>query len=225
MAGGETSAEPTSRDREPPRGDAVRSTDRLKAFTDAVVAIAMTLLILPLLERVPEAAADDLTTIQFLHDNLGRLLTFLLSFVIIASFWLSHHRLYDHLAVPSPMLTRLNVAWMLTIVWLPVPTAMVGALPTDRLQVLLYIGTMLLTCIVALATHLMVARQPALWEPDNPPHPETLRLSVVVTGLFAVALVAGLAIPGFGYYGLIVLVLAAPARRWLAARAARSRRP
>ena len=184
----------------------------------------MTLLILPFLERVPEAAAGDLTTAEFLQDNLGRLLSFLLSFVIIAGFWLSHHRLYDHVAVASPPLMWLNVGWMLTIVWLPVPTAMVGALQTDRLQILLYVGTMLLTCIVALVTHVVVDRHPVLWEPDNPPPPETLYRSVVFTGLFAVALIAGLVIPGCGYYGLVVLVLAVPARRWVAARAARSRR-
>src|SRR4051794_20768994 len=78
-----------------PRGVvALRNADRLKFFTDAVVAIAMTLLILPLLESVSEAGAKGLGTADYLHEHSGLLLAFLLSFVIIATFWVSHERLY-----------------------------------------------------------------------------------------------------------------------------------
>ncbi len=42
-------------------GTATLPAERLKAFCDAVVAIAMTLLILPLMESVGDAAADHLT--------------------------------------------------------------------------------------------------------------------------------------------------------------------
>jgi uncharacterized membrane protein len=200
------------------RGASVRTTERLKAFTDAVVAIALTLLILPLLERIPEAADGRLSTADFLGDNLDPLLSFLLSFVIIATFWLAHHRLYDHIAVPSSGVVWLTVGWMLTIVWLPVPTAMVGALPTDRLQILLYVGTMLVTCLLALSTHLLLRRHPELWEESNPPDPEALRSSVVICVLFTLALVIGLAAPGVGYYGLMLLLMAPVLRRVVSSR-------
>src|SRR6478735_6009389 len=66
--------------------------ERLKAFSDAVVAIAMTLLILPLMESVRDVAAHDLSTWEWLNENAGQLLSFALSFVLIANFWLTHHR-------------------------------------------------------------------------------------------------------------------------------------
>ncbi len=50
----------------------------------------------------------------------------------------------------------LNVAWMLTVVALPVATAMVGSVPTDRPQIAVYVGTMLLNSVVMTAICLVV---------------------------------------------------------------------
>ena len=69
-------------------------TERFKAFVDAVVAIAMTLLILPLMESVSEAASGKLSTAEFVIEHSGQLLSFGLSFVLIATFWMGHHRQY-----------------------------------------------------------------------------------------------------------------------------------
>ncbi len=72
----------------------LRSAERMKFFTDAVVAIAMTLLILPLLESVSAAAGEGLDTADYLHENGSQLFAFVLSFVIIARFWYSHEKLF-----------------------------------------------------------------------------------------------------------------------------------
>jgi len=72
---------------------------RVVAFVDAVVAIAMTLLILPLMESVSEVAAADEDTAQWFAGHDGQLISFVISFVIIAMFWMIHHRLFvrvDH---------------------------------------------------------------------------------------------------------------------------------
>ena len=81
--------------------DIYRSSERLTFFTDAVVAIAMTLLVLPLTEGVSEAAADGLSTSEYLREYSDQLLAFALSFVIIASFWRAHHALFEHVAAYS----------------------------------------------------------------------------------------------------------------------------
>ena len=68
--------------------------ERTKAFIDAAVAIALTLLILPLMESVGEVAGEGEDALTWLQDHRGQLVSFVLSFVLIALFWLIHHHLF-----------------------------------------------------------------------------------------------------------------------------------
>ncbi len=192
---------------EEPRSAEPRSAERMKVFTDAVVAIAMTLLILPLLDSVPEAVAARTTTAGWLTGHTGQLLAFALSFVIIARFWMGHHELYLHVRGLAPGLMEVNTVWMLAIVWLPVATAMVGSMRTDRLQILCYVGAMLLASLASVVANLIVRRHPRTWEPDDPPTSRELAGAVATAVLFATALLLAVAIPGVGYYAMLLLLL------------------
>ena len=189
--------------------------ERFTAFVDAVVAIAMTLLILPLMESVSDAASGKLSTAEFFEEHSGQLLSFGLSFLLIATFWMGHHRQYrDVHRVTSPLLW-INVAWMATIVWLPVPTAMIGQMDSDPLQAVVYIGTLLLTQVTTLAGWLYLQQHPELT--TSPP--ETLRAGAIGDAaailLFAIALLIAVLMTPVGYAGLFVLLLSAPVSRLL----------
>ncbi|CAN7206346.1 DUF1211 domain-containing protein [Microbacterium sp. LMI11-1-1.1] len=192
----------------PVRFRAVRfRTERFKAFVDAVVAIAMTLLILPLMESVSEAASGTLSTAEFFVEHSGQLLSFGLSFVLIATFWMGHHRQYRDVEWVTGPLLWINIAWMATIVWLPVPTAMIGQMETDSLQPVVYIGTLILTQITTLAGWLYLLRHP-----DFTTTPvEVLRAGVIgdlaAIILFLIALAIAVFVPSLGYAGLLVLLL------------------
>ena len=182
-------------------------TERFKAFVDAVVAIAMTLLILPLMESVSDAASNRLSTAEFFDEHSGQLLSFGLSFVLIATFWMGHHRQYRDVEwITSPLLW-INIAWMATIVWLPVPTAMIGQMDTDLLQPVVYIGTLILTQVTTLAGWLYLLRHP-----DFTTTPvETLRAGAIgdlaAIILFLIALAIAVFVQPYGYAGLLVLLL------------------
>ena len=182
-------------------------TERFKAFVDAVVAIAMTLLILPLMESVSDAASNRLSTAEFFDEHSGQLLSFGLSFVLIATFWMGHHRQYRDVEwITSPLLW-INIAWMATIVWLPVPTAMIGQMDTDLLQPVVYIGTLILTQVTTLAGWVFLLRHP-----DFTTTPvETLRAGIIgdlaAIILFLVALAIAVFVQPYGYAGLLVLLL------------------
>ncbi|WP_165355084.1 TMEM175 family protein [Nocardioides oleivorans] len=192
-----------------------RSAERLTFFTDAVVAIAMTLLVLPLTEAVSETASEGLSTADYLRDHSDQLFAFALSFAIISTFWRAHHRLFEHVAAYSQPLMLLNIVWMFTIVWLPVPTALAGSLETDRPQLALYIGSMLANALVSVALHVVLRRNPALWVADNPPNSSGTYGLLTFAVLLTLALVIALVLPGVGYLSLLVLVLSGPIERLL----------
>jgi uncharacterized membrane protein len=93
--------------------------DRLTFFSDAVVAIAMTLLALEL--PVPDAdSAGALLT--FLGEHYGEFLAFFISFFVIAQYWRGHHRLYRYVTDAPPRLVMLNIFWLLTVILTPYAT-------------------------------------------------------------------------------------------------------
>jgi uncharacterized membrane protein len=65
--------------------------DRIIAFSDGVVAIAITLLILPLTDIEP-AEGDSLANVA--ADNAGALLGFAVSFAVIANYWTIHKDIF-----------------------------------------------------------------------------------------------------------------------------------
>ncbi|WP_375385947.1 TMEM175 family protein [uncultured Microbacterium sp.] len=193
-------------------GTALRfaSSERVKAFTDAVVAIAMTLLILPLLDTIGEAATENQTTLEWLQQNSGSLFVFVLSFVIIANFWTSHHRLFARVEHVSEGLLWITIAWMLTIVWLPVATSMTGQMESDALQRTLYIGSMAITSILLFSARLYLRRHPQLHDIRASDLRRGLVADVATAIMFVVSLAVAVIFPTVGYAALFLMFLVGP---------------
>ena len=109
-------------------GERERDLERLLTFVDAVVAIAITLLVLPLAEIGSQLGTG--TVADLLREHAIDILGFLLSFTVIARLWLAQHQIVRNLVRQSPAVVRLLLAWTLTIVFLPFPTAWSWAPPT-----------------------------------------------------------------------------------------------
>ncbi len=140
--------------------------ERLAFFTDAVVAIAITLLALDL--RVPEASSwNELG--QAISDNADVYLAFFISFFIIASAWFSHHLLFRYIQRSDSRLLWMNVTWLLLIVIAPFTTRMV----VDEKVVLSFRFTCYAAVQVLLALLMIVmvayARRADLLVTDVPP--------------------------------------------------------
>jgi uncharacterized membrane protein len=93
--------------------------ERLIFFSDAVVAIAITLLALAL--PVPHGSADTALW-QSLVGHRDAYLAFLISFAVIGSHWRLHHRLYRRIVRVDPRLISINMAWLLMIIITPYVT-------------------------------------------------------------------------------------------------------
>jgi uncharacterized membrane protein len=187
-----------------------RGLHRLVTFLDAVVAIAITLLVLPLIDLLGSGGSHRHDLGSLLGDNLDQLGSFLLTFVVIASAWLSHHRLLERVGTYDEAFLLINLAWVLTVVVLPFSTQVIADFNTQRLSVGIYIGTIALNSACATALTLLVQRRPALRrENDNAGTSGTLA-SLVRTGLVFFALVLGVALPAVNFFALLLLLLTGP---------------
>ncbi|WP_183510167.1 TMEM175 family protein [Paeniglutamicibacter cryotolerans] len=93
-------------------------------FSDAVFAIAMTLLVLDL--KLP-AMPSNMTAAQFngiLMDQREPLAGFILSFVLVGRLWLAHHRRFNAMKGHDGKLQVINLLALFFVVFLPVPTAL-----------------------------------------------------------------------------------------------------
>jgi len=94
--------------------------ERFVFFSDAVFAIAITLLVLEL--RLPPGSGG--------HVDLGelwpKLFGFLLSFFVIGAYWLNHHRLFGVIKAEDSLLRTVNLIFLASIVFLPFPTSVIA---------------------------------------------------------------------------------------------------
>jgi uncharacterized membrane protein len=186
--------------------DHLPPSDRMVAFTDAAVAIALTLLVLPLVELVPEAAHSDEPAVTVITHNLAPIGSFLLSFVVIGRFWTAHHRLFGFGHRLTRTLVQLNLLWVLTIAVLPFPTEMMASLPTRGFVVDFYL-VVLVVCSASLTTMAILMRRTALADGDDTGVPEDYVVgSLASTTTMVIALVVALAFPVVGPWVFFVLV-------------------
>jgi uncharacterized membrane protein len=88
-------------------------------FSDAVIAIAITLLALDL----PIPSGDgNAAVLRSVWANAGDYLAFLISFAAVAMHWLVHQRLFRHVTGLVGSVIRWNLLWLLMIVLMPFTT-------------------------------------------------------------------------------------------------------
>ncbi|WP_439664795.1 TMEM175 family protein [Lentzea sp. HUAS TT2] len=185
-----------------------REPDRLVLFTDAVVAIAITLLVLPLVEITSEPGTESAQ--ELVSHHWPQIFSFLLSFAVIAHLWFTHHRLFENVKQYNSLLVFLNMAWLLTIVVLPFPTELAGRPGVDHFTQYFYIGTITVSSALLTAITLLVHGTPALAvEARGLSRPVVLR-AVVPTVVLLIALVLS---PWISYWGLLLLLVSPLAQR------------
>ncbi|MCU0279599.1 MAG: TMEM175 family protein [Candidatus Nanopelagicales bacterium] len=180
--------------------------DRIIAFSDAVVAIAITVLLLPLADvEIPDGA----TLGDLIREN-GLLLGGLtLSWLIIALFWLAHHRLFDRITYFDALTVRLNFLWLFAIALMPVPTNVLIESGPDRETVVFYVGWMLLITCVMLLIGIRARHVPGMIDADylaTPQATEARYRSYLITGVFAICFVIALIAPNIALYFLLLQI-------------------
>jgi uncharacterized membrane protein len=180
------------------------------AFADAVVAIAITLLVLPLVDIPAEVATSTFGEVW--QEHQAEFYMFLLSFVVIARIWLSHHNFGERMVRGDSWVLIMTLGWLLTVVFFPLPTEMMGELGNERGVAAVYIATLgaNMTLLALMGRHL--AARPAMWREGCTQR----QMQVWVTGwwsnplLCVAALALCLGVPGVGIWSLLLLFLDGP---------------
>ncbi|TLS44408.1 DUF1211 domain-containing protein [Streptomyces montanus] len=114
---------------------ATAGNERLVFFSDAVVAIALTLLALEL--PVPHGTSDAEVWRVF-REQVPDYAMFLLSFAVIAALWACHKWLFGRIGGFSPRLLWLNFAWLLGIALVPFATKVLMEDSAYQISAVLY---------------------------------------------------------------------------------------
>jgi uncharacterized membrane protein len=146
------------------REGGVPTVDRLLTLSDGVVAIALTLLVLQL--RVPPLShlsnANSASQLAAaLGDDGDQLISYVISFYIVANFWLVHHRVFIQLRGQSEDLAWLNFAFLFTISIMPFASDLIGQYGENPLAVTIFALNLLLASLATQAT-LELARRHGL---------------------------------------------------------------
>ena len=184
-----------------------RGFERLITFADAVVAIALTLLVLPLSELATDIG--DKTVGQLFTEHGDAFGSFALSFAVIWVLWSVHHRTMEYFDAYDGMLFRLTLLWLFTIVLLPFVTQTLTGTSHDRVATPLYEGVLLVSSLSLSAMAWWGRRHRDLLADD--PEAERWRtepVSIGVPAVLLICLVLSVAYPPIGAYPLFALVFA-----------------
>jgi uncharacterized membrane protein len=171
-------------------------------FADAVVAIALTLLVLPLTEFA--ADIDDSKRLgDVLSEHRPELGSFVLSFVVIWLLWSTHHRMMEYFDGYDGVVIRLTLLWMFTIVVLPFVTQLLAGPLYDHGAVLL------LSSLALTALSWWGHRHPELLHSDSEEVRRWLAepVSFVTPVLLLIAMALAVLNPAIGTWPLFALVI------------------
>jgi uncharacterized membrane protein len=157
---------------------------RILALSDGVFAIAATLLIIEI--AVPAVAGDDRLS-RALLGLWPRYLAYLLSFLVIARFWVIHHQAFRLIARFDTALVWLNLLLLMFVAFLPFPTAVLGR----------HVGSPVAAALYAISVALVASASAACWwYASGParllrPHVRDMHIRAMrARGLFAVVFFA-----------------------------------
>lgn len=184
--------------------------DRMRAFADAVFSIAITLLALDM--TVPKGLPPGELG-HALKEELPAVAGYVLSFVVVGSLWLSHHRLFGMVEVLDGPLLYLELALLGVVAALPFPTRVISDYHHNAVATSLYAATISLAALLVTAMSLLLGRRPDLRKDEVPASVvgNSALMAGTVAAVFATSVPLTLLSPNLAEYWWVLVV---PVRRW-----------
>jgi uncharacterized membrane protein len=182
--------------------------ERLVFFSDAVFAIAITLLVIEI--RVPHLpkGSPDSAYLAELANLIPSFAGFIISFAVIGVFWMGHHRAFALASRYSNRILGWNMALLGVIAFMPFATAFFAQNLNQHVPSILYCATMLAAGALNMIV-VRIATGPQMVDPAADPAMVTYArrrsLSVVIGA--STALLLAFFIPTYAQVGLATIGL------------------
>ena len=197
-------------------------TDRVKAFTDGVFAIIITILVLDV--SVPPNLSEQ-SLAEALREVGPELSAWLISFLITGMYWVWHRDQFNQIRIVNRDVVWLNLLFLLPAALIPFASSMLGEYPDEPIGLRVYGVVLIAVSLMRWVLHAYAARHPELlFDPPSDRHRHfggILAAAPIVVYVLAMALAdaapavsRGLyfAVPML-YFGLITVLRQRPGTR------------
>jgi uncharacterized membrane protein len=185
VASGELQTGRSARDR---KGSEIEFS-RVVAFSDGVFAIAITLLVLAL--EIP-AGLHDIG--QALNERGDEFFAYGLSFAVIGSLWIDHHRFFGDLTRFDGRLMVLNLLYLAFVALVPFSSSLLGSYAGETPAVVVYAINMIAISL-SFSVQIGYARSQRMLAKDSEYDRGVSAESIVIPAVFALSIPVALAIP------------------------------
>jgi len=138
---------------------------RLETLVDGIFAIAMTLLVLGINPPRPAVTSAGAVLPAMIESLVPQVFLFIVAFLVLALFWVGHHRQFHYVHRSDPALLWINMLILIAIVFVPFSTDLAGDYPGVTDAVLLFHANMFTVGILFSFQWRHICRHEHLCEP------------------------------------------------------------
>lgn len=181
--------------------------DRIVFFTDAVIAIAITLLVIEL--KVPHLAEGESVTklSHYLNEMWPEFLGYAVSFMVIAMYWMAHHKIFRNIADYDRPLIYINTVFLMFIAFMPFVTGLLFNYPAQLISVIWYAVLVALIGLALLWVWSYAKNHRLVYDEVEKKESRRITFSLLITPVvFAFSIVIALFSPKIAMFSWIILL-------------------
>lgn len=185
-----------------------REMERIVYFSDAVFAIAITLVVLQM--RVPAGLSPTELTAALI-EIWPKYLSYLISFTVIGSFWRAHHRIFRHIRAYDERLIYSNLLFLMCVAFLPFSASLIGEYGSQPVAFEIYASNVAATGLLLGGTWWHATRDGRLTGGDLDPGlirqliTEQLSLPVIALVFVPITLFFGVTVAGYSVVTFLLM--------------------
>ncbi len=192
-------------------------------MTDGIYAVAMTLLVIELKLPAHDLIRSQADLVNAVGQLVPKFIAWIISFLVLALFWLGHHRMFNNVRHVDGKLIALNLLQLAFASLIPFSSALSGEFGTALFSQIFYSANMIMLAMLAILIARYIFKHPALCV--HPMGENQYRAAQVrIGGLIFISIVAVViatllpATPAIGNMAFMLMIVIMPISRRIEAR-------